>query len=211
MWKAFSAMQNSSNVKLVTSLDTLPVFVIRKSKLLSSQRCINYKQGPVYAKESVKCDQSEDYSSSEDSSCLQVKVQHIQANLQKIPKPAHLITNLAYRLQSDHARNLNLRARLDTCMDVNIMPASVYRLVFKDQDMKKLAPSSLQIRTYTTDTFKIVGFCMFYLVHPNTKKLMDVTFFVALNDGRVLLSCKTTLMLGFDTTKNKIGVFATQS
>ena len=37
---------------------------------------------------------------------------------------------------------------------------------------------------------------MFYLVHPDTKKLMDMTFFVAVNDGSVLLSCTTTLMLG---------------
>ena len=37
---------------------------------------------------------------------------------------------------------------------------------------------------------------MFYLVHPDTKKLINVTFFVAVNDGSVLLSCRTTLMLG---------------
>ena len=75
------------------------------------------------------------------------------------------------------------------------MPASVYRLVFKDPEMKKLAPSSIEIETYTTDTVKIVGSYMFYLVHPDTKKLMDVTFFVVVNDGNMLLSCKTTLML----------------
>ena len=37
---------------------------------------------------------------------------------------------------------------------------------------------------------------MVYLVHLDTKKLMDVIFFVAVNEGNVLLSCKTTLMLG---------------
>ena len=116
----------------------------------------------VYAKESVICSQSEDYSSIEDSFCLQIKVQHTQANLQKIPKPAHLITNLAYRLKSHHTRNFYLRARLDTCTDVNIMPANVYRLVFKDPEMKKLATSSLEIGTYTADTVMIVGSCMLY-------------------------------------------------
>ena len=40
---------------------------------------------------------------------------------------------------------------------------------------------------------------MFYLIHPDTKKLMDVTFFVAVNDGSMLLSCKTTLMIGLIT------------
>ena len=72
----------------------------------------------------------------------------------------------------------------------------MYRLEFKDLEIKKLAPSSLEIGTFTNDTVEIVGSCMFYLVHPETKKLMDVTFFVAVNDGSVLLSCKTALMLG---------------
>ena len=65
------------------------------------------------------------------------------------------------------------------------MPASVYKLVFKDPDLKKLASSSLGIGTYTTDTVKIVGSCVFYLVHPDTKKLHEVTLFVATNDGSV--------------------------
>ena len=61
-------------------------------------------------------------------------------------------------------------------MDVNIMPASMYSFMLKDPEMKKAAPSSLETRTYTTGTVKIVGSCMFYLVHVDTKKLMDVTF-----------------------------------
>ena len=84
------------------------------------------------------------------------------------------------------------------------MPASVYRLVFQIPNMKKLASSSLEIGTYTTDTVKIVDSCMFYLVHPDTKKLMDVTFFVAVNDGSMLLSCKTTLMLGLIQPRSRL-------
>ena len=79
---------------------------------------------------------------------------------------------------------------------MNIMPASVYKLVFNDPELKKLAPSDLEIDTYTTDTVKIVGSCLFYLVHPDTKKLQEVTFYVANYDGSVLLSCTTTLVLG---------------
>ena len=97
-----------------------------------------------------------------------------------------------------------LRARLDTCADVNIMPASMYRLVFKDPEMKKLASSSLEIGTYTTDTVKIVGSCMFHPEHLDTKKLMDVTFFVAVKDGSVLISCKTTLMLGLIQPRTRL-------
>ena len=76
------------------------------------------------------------------------------------------------------------------------MPASVYRLVYKDPNMKKLDPSSLEIGTYTNDTVMMVGSCMLYLVHLDTKKLMDVTFYIAVNDDSMLSSCKTKLMLG---------------
>ena len=84
------------------------------------------------------------------------------------------------------------------------MPASVYRLVFKDPEMKKFALSSLELGIYTTDTFKIVASCMFYLVHPDTTKLMDVTFIVTVNDGSMLLSCKTTSMLGLIQPRTRL-------
>ena len=129
----------------------------KKQAPFKSRKVHQLQTRPIYAKESATYGQSVEYRSSDDSSCLQIKVQCTQANLQKIPKPAHLITNLAYRLKSHHTRNLYLRARLETLVDVNIMPASVYRLVFEDPDMKKLAPSSLEIGTYATDTVKIVG------------------------------------------------------
>ena len=76
------------------------------------------------------------------------------------------------------------------------MPASVYNLVFCDPDLKKLAPSRLETGTYTTDTLKLVHSCTFYLVHPDTKHLQEVTFYVASNSGSLLLSCATMLALG---------------
>ena len=78
---------------------------------------------------------------------------------------------------------------------MNIMPASIYQLVFKDPEMKKIKPCKMQISTYTADTVKIIGLCIFNVVHLDTKKLVPVTFYVANNDGSVLLSCKTTLAL----------------
>ena len=76
------------------------------------------------------------------------------------------------------------------------MPTSVYSLVFKDPELMKLAPSNMEIGTYTTDTVKIVCSCKFYFIHSGTKKLHEMTFFVARNDGCVVLSCTTTLALG---------------
>ena len=126
------------------------------------------------------------------------------ASIKNIPVPAHLNTNLAYRLKPCHTRNFYLQARLDTCTDVKIMPASVYRLMFKDPELKKLTPSGLEIGTYTTDIIKIVGSCRVYLVHTDSKKLLDVTFFVAINKGSVLLSCKTTLVLGLIQPRSRL-------
>ena len=153
------------------------------------------KDGVVYIQEDSICGQSVDLTSSDESFCLQVKIQHRQSD-SKFPTPHHLITNLANRLKPHHKGNQYLRARLDTCVDVNIIPASVYRLVFQDTDCKKLAPSKLEIGTYMTYTVKLVGSCVFYLIHPDTKHLQEVIFYVASNNGSVLLSCVTTHALG---------------
>ena len=84
------------------------------------------------------------------------------------------------------------------------MPVSVSRLMFKDPELKKLAPSGLEIGIYTTDIIKIMGSPRFYLVHPESKKLLDVTFFVAINDGSMLLSCKTTSALGLIQPRSRL-------
>ena len=70
--------------------------------------------------------------------------------------------------------------------------------------MQKLFPSKLQVGTYTTDTVKIVGACTFYLVHPDTKRLLETTFYVVMNDRSVLLSCKTTLLLGLIQPRSRL-------
>ena len=119
------------------------------------------------------------FSSSNELFCLQVKIQHTQAECKKISTPSYLITNLAYKLKPHLTRNQYFRARFDTCTDVSIMPASEYKLVFNDPELKKLVPSAFKIGTYTTDTVKIIGSCLFQLVHPDTQKLQEVTFYVA--------------------------------
>ena len=51
--------------------------------------------GAVYACDNSICSHPEDLSSSDESFCLQVKIQCTQADCKKIPTPSHLITNLA--------------------------------------------------------------------------------------------------------------------
>ena len=119
----------------------------------------------VHMQDDSICGQSEDFTSSDDSFCLQVRIQCVQAEF-KFPKTSHLITNLAYKPKPHHKRNQYLRARLDICTAVNIMPPSVYKLVFCDPDLKKLAPSRLEFGTYTSDTVKLAGSkCFVILCH----------------------------------------------
>ena len=149
-------------------------------------------------------DSQSESESSDNSFCLQLQIKHVQTQSKIDKKLACLITNLPYRLKLHENRNLYPRARLDTCADINIMSASVYKLVFHDPNLEKLTSNKLQTGTYTNDTVKIVGTCKLYLVHPDTKKLAETIFYVATNDGSVLLSCKSTLVLDLIQPRSRL-------
>ena len=65
-------------------------------------------------------------------------------------------------------------------------------------------PNKLQVGTYMHDRVKIVGACKLYLVHPDTKKLLGTTFYVATNDGSMLLSCNSTLALDLIQPRSRL-------
>ena len=88
-----------------------------------------------------------------------------------------------------------LRARIDTCADVNILPVSMYKLIYDDPDCKKFSPSNNEIATYTTDKIKIIGSCELLVVHPDTSSLKQVIFQVTSHEGSVVLQCETSLGL----------------
>ena len=112
MWKAFSVLWRNSSVKLAIGLDTLPIFVTYSVRTFKSRRPKAHQPqaGTMYVQEKVIYHHSEDYSSSDDSFCLQIQLQHMQASSKKIPTPTQLITNLTYRLQPHHTRNQYLQA-----------------------------------------------------------------------------------------------------
>ena len=83
--------------------------------------------------------------------------------------------------------------RIDTGAEVNLMPVNVYRLIYHDQDLRKLTPCKLKIGTYTMDTIKIIGTSIIYLMHPDNKKLIEMIFYIASNEGSVLLYLATHL------------------
>ena len=57
----------------------------------------------VYVQEDSIFGYSEDLTTSDESFCLQVRIQHAQANA-RIPTTSHLITNLPYKLKPHHKR-----------------------------------------------------------------------------------------------------------
>ena len=111
--------------------------------------------------------------------------------------PQHLVTNLEYKLKPCKKRTKFLTARIDTCANVNLMPISVYKLLYKDHDCQKLAPSNKsKVNTYCTEKIHIVGSCDLFVLHPDTKWLQEVAFQVTSHEGSVIISCATSLELG---------------
>ena len=76
------------------------------------------------------------------------------------------------------------------------MPVNIYKYLFKDPDCDKIVPSDLQLGTYTNKKVNILGFCNLYIIHPDTRCTMEVTIFVASNEGSILISCATSPTLG---------------
>ena len=97
-----------------------------------------------------------------------------------------------------------LQGRIDTCVDVNIMPVSIYKYLFTDPDCAKIAPSDLQLGTYTNKKVKIIGSCNLYIVHPDTRCIEEIPFFVARDEGSILISCTTSLALSLIKPHEKL-------
>ena len=134
-------------------------------------------------------------SSEEYSFCLQMKSKFMQAK-KKYSESQQLLTNLEYKLEPQRRRTKFLRARIDTCLNVNVMPVSLYHLIYYDPDCAKLAPSKKNgIHTYTTEKIPVIGSCELFVIHPNTNCFQEVTFQVVNTEGSVTVSCATSISL----------------
>ena len=84
------------------------------------------------------------------------------------------------------------------------MPRSVYQMMFNDPEVKQLAPNGISLGVYTDHQVHILGKCNIYMLHPDTKKPHAVMFYVASNEGSVLLSCTTLLTLDLIQTRPRL-------
>ena len=121
------------------------------------------------------------------------------------PVPKHLFTNLEFKTKLHKNKTKFLCVRVDTYADVNLMPISIYQKIFKDEDCTKIAQSNLQLETYTNKKVNIIGSCSLYIVHPDTRCLEEVKFYVAGNEDSTLISCTTSIALGLIKPHKKLG------
>ena len=125
---------------------------------------------------------------------LQIKVQDKKANT-SVPVPKHLVTNLEFKVKPHKRKTKFLWARAYTCADVNLIPVSIYKKLFKDEDCTLIVPSNLQLATYTNKKGKIIRSCNIYMMHLSTRCLEETWLCVAGNEGSILISCTTSLAL----------------
>ena len=152
------------------------------------------KLGPMYTKDPLG---GQSCYSSEESFCLQLKVQSSNQAETMCVAPQYLVTNLEYVLEPHKKRTKFLIARIDTYAYVNILPISVHKVLYKNPDCVMLAPSSKNgITTYTTEKIIVSGSCDLFVVHRDTNCLKKITFQVVKHEGSVIVSCATSLGLG---------------
>ena len=146
---------------------------------------------------------SDSWFSEEEPFCLQMKVQDKKAHT-SVQSPKHLVINLEFKVKPHKRKTMFLHARVDTCADVNLMSVSIYKKLFKVEDCTQIAPSNLQLATYTNKKVKIIGSCNLYIIHPDTRCLEETWFYVAGNEGSILISCTTSLALSLIKPHEKL-------
>ena len=100
----------------------------------------------------------------------------------------HLYANIPYQPKPYHKHNKYLHVQLDTCTNVNLMPESIYKLVFNDLQTAKLAKNNIDLTVYTRHSADLIGKCTFYMLSKATKQPIKVEFYIAKEEGSVLLS-----------------------
>ena len=111
-----------------------------------------------------------------------------------------LYANLPLVQQCHHHRRTYLRARIDPGADVNVMPATVYKQLTGDTELKNLGPVKCTMRVYTTEAIKNLGSLKVFVKYPGQKPEL-ITFNITDQQGSVLLSCEDVLKLHLITPK----------
>ena len=66
-------------------------------------------------------------------------------------------------------------AYVDTGADVNLISKNRYVKLHNDDRLRHM-PSDIKLGVWGDDQIALLGKCNIYLVHPDTKKMVEVTF-----------------------------------
>ena len=91
------------------------------------------------------------------------------------------------------------------------MPESVYKLVFNDPQTYKLAKNDSDLTVYTRHSVDLTGKCTFYMLSKDMKQPVEVDFYIAKEEGSVLLSWETGVQLQLLVVKPRLEYLPPQS
>ena len=145
-----------------------------------------------------------DDSESKDSFCLQMQIMELQAD-QEGCDTHNLATNLHYKVKPYGKKTKLLRAKVDTCSNTNVMPASIYKILYNDPECIKLQPSKKKdIQTYTNQKIPAIGSCELFVLHQDDQCFHKVKFQVVSVEGIVIISCATSINLNLIQIPNQL-------
>ena len=84
-------------------------------------------------------------------------------------------------------------------------------MMFNEPEVQHLADNDISLGVYTDHQVNILGKCEFYILHPDPQKPYAVTFYVASNEGSVLLSCTSLLALDLIQTRPQLNYLPPRS
>ena len=117
----------------------------------------------------------------------------------------HMFTHLEYKLKYYRKSTKFLRARIDTCSNANVIPAIIYKKIFKDPECSKLTQNQSDgIYTHTTEKIPVIGSCELLVLHPDDKCFLKVPFHVVSVEGSVIVSCATSINLNLIQIHNEL-------
>ena len=117
----------------------------------------------------------------------------------------HLVTNLHYKVKPHGKKTKLLRAKIDTCSNTNVIPASIYKILYNDPNCIKLQTCKKKgIQTYTKQKIPVIGSCELSVLHPDDQCFHKVKFQVISVEGSVIISCATSINLNLIQIPNQL-------
>ena len=91
--------------------------------------------------------------------------------------------------------NNYLHTRVDTAVDVNLLPATVFTQIYEDSNLEHLGLMDINLSVYHDSVIQAFGTCTIPLVPPINGCIQETKFYVANHSCSVLFSNEDTLYL----------------